>query len=143
MCYNVYSGSGLLTTPKEKLWPALWFSLFIILASTSTVYLQIIPAEVSMVNLLLCSALLLISLNADRICGILFVSVSDVSIQYYAEDRDQMIVIPVKDITGISSKFCRLFVHTQESIHSINLLYVKREKSRWELKEMIKQVVQN
>jgi hypothetical protein len=69
-----------------------------------------------------------------------FVEIVDGTISYFDSSRGEMVSVQVHEITHISTRFCQLDVHTAENIHSLNLGLVRNEKTRWEIKEMIREM---
>ena len=69
----------------------------------------------------------------------LLLQVTESGIVYYCEERNEMVYVLSRDITRINTGFCKLDIHTRDNYtHSINLLNIKSEQTRWEIKEMAK-----
>ena len=71
---------------------------------------------------------------------VLFVDITDGTLSFLDTGKGEMVSVPIHDITHISTKFCQLNVHTLESTHSLNLGLIRNEKTRWEIKEMIRKI---
>jgi hypothetical protein len=69
-----------------------------------------------------------------------FVKIEENNLQYYCPVKKELVVIPVQDITNITSRFCELQIHTTNRTHCLNLNQIKQEQQRWEIKEMIKKL---
>ena len=69
-----------------------------------------------------------------------FVEIVDSTLNYFDTNKGEMVSVQVHEITHISTRFCQLDVHTAENIHSLNLGLVRNEKTRWEIKEMIREM---
>ncbi|WP_026898690.1 hypothetical protein [Daejeonella oryzae] len=69
-----------------------------------------------------------------------FVQIAGGTLKYFNPREGEMISVSAKDITHISTRFCELKVHTEESVHSLNLGLIRNEKTRWEIKEMIREM---
>lgn len=69
-----------------------------------------------------------------------FVKIEENNLQYYCPIKKELIIIPVQEITNITTHFCELQIHTLNRTHCINLNKIKQEQQRWEIKEMIKEI---
>lgn len=69
-----------------------------------------------------------------------FVEIVNKTLNYFDPEKGEMVSVPAKDITHISTRFCELNVHTHENIHSLNLGLIRNAKTRWEIKEMIREM---
>ncbi|MEO8794618.1 MAG: hypothetical protein ABI390_04070 [Daejeonella sp.] len=69
-----------------------------------------------------------------------FVQIADGILNYFNPEEGIMVSVPAKEITSISTRFCELKVHTNEGVHSLNLGLVRKEQTRWEIKEMIREM---
>jgi len=67
-----------------------------------------------------------------------FIEILDGTLTYFDNNKGAMVSIPVGEITHVSSRFCELLLHTADQIHCLNLDLVRSEKSRWEIKDMIR-----
>ncbi|WP_411275032.1 hypothetical protein [Daejeonella sp.] len=83
--------------------------------------------------------IIVIAMLVIRRRRISFIDITDGTLSYLDTDKGEMVSVPVHDITHISTRFCQLNVHTSECIHTLNLDMVRNEKTRWEIKEMIRQ----
>lgn len=69
-----------------------------------------------------------------------FIMIQDSKLEYFCPEKNKIITVFANDITNITTRFFELRIHTAEKVHSINLEQVTEEKTRWEIKEMIKQL---
>ena len=69
-----------------------------------------------------------------------FVEIVNDTLNYFDPEKGEVVSVPAKDITHISTRFCELNVHTHENIHSLNLGLIRNAKTRWEIKEMIRKM---
>lgn len=69
-----------------------------------------------------------------------FIDITDGTLSYLNTGSGEMVSVPVHEITHTSTRFCQLNVHTADCIHILNLDLVRNEKTRWEIKEIIKEV---
>ena len=69
-----------------------------------------------------------------------FVEINDGNLDYFDSGKGEMVSVSLHDITHISTKFCELKLHTNESIHTLNLGLIRNEKARWEIKEVIREM---
>ena len=69
-----------------------------------------------------------------------FIDITDGTLSYLNTNSGEMVSVPVHDITHISTRFCQLNIHTADCIHTLNLDIVRNEKTRWEIKEMIREI---
>ena len=69
-----------------------------------------------------------------------FVEIFDGTLNYWDSEKNEMVAVYAKDITHISSKLCELKLHTPEQIHSVNLKMIRNQKTRWEIKEKIREM---
>ncbi len=72
-----------------------------------------------------------------------FLEITDGTLSYLDTEKGEMITIPVNDITFISTRFCRLNVHTSDGIHALNLDLIRKEQTRWEIKEIIRGIARH
>ena len=84
--------------------------------------------------------IIVLAVLVNRRHKISFVDIKDGTLSYLNTDNGKMVSVPVHDITHISTRFCQLNVHTAEGIHTLNLDMVRNEKTRWEIKEMIREI---
>jgi len=70
-----------------------------------------------------------------------FIEISEGSLNYWDQTKEEIVSVSAKDITQISTKLCQLKLHTQEQIHVLNLNLIKKEQTRWEIKENVRRMV--
>lgn len=99
-------------------------------------------AALSLLNVILSSIFLVavVKLISKRF-RVPFVQIADGTLNYFNPQKGEMVSVQAKDITHISTRFCELKIHTNEKIHSLNLGLIRNEKNRWEIKEMIREMV--
>jgi hypothetical protein len=68
-----------------------------------------------------------------------YISIQDSKLEYYCLKERKIIIIRAEEITHITHRFCELRVHTKDHVHYLSLEPVRKEKKRWEIKEMIQQ----
>jgi hypothetical protein len=74
----------------------------------------------------------------------LLIKIEDNGIEYFSEERDEMIRIEAESIIKVSTRFCELHILTKDNTpHCIDLSLIKTEQTRWEVKETVKQLVRN
>ena len=71
-----------------------------------------------------------------------YIRIQDSKLEYYCLKQKQIITISAEEITHITHRFCELRVHTKEEVHYLSLEPVRKERKRWEIKEMINQWAQ-
>jgi hypothetical protein len=115
--------------------------LSLLFLNTLGVALDITMPQVSLLNLVL-GVVFLIVLAAmiNKRSRVPFVNIHDDMLEYYNPEEGEIISIPSTEITRITTRFNELNIHTNERTHSLNLSLVRKEKTRWELKEMIRQM---
>jgi hypothetical protein len=69
-----------------------------------------------------------------------FVEIFDGTLNYWNSEKNEMVAVYAKDITHISSKLCELKLHTPDQVHSVNLKMIRNQKTRWEIKEKIREM---
>jgi hypothetical protein len=73
----------------------------------------------------------------------LLLKITKNSIVYLSEERNELISIASDEIKEITHRFCELQILTKDdSIHHINLLNTDSEQTRWEIKELSKQLTE-
>ncbi len=71
----------------------------------------------------------------------IYLKLEDNYLEYFSEEQEEMVQIPAENITKIITRFCELQIHTADSaVHRISMSYIKNVQTRWEVKEMIKQL---
>jgi hypothetical protein len=115
--------------------------LSLLFLNTLGVALDITMPQVSLLNLVL-GVVFLIVLAAmiNKRSRVPFVNIHDDMLEYYNPEEGQIISIPSMEITKITTRFNELNIHTNDRTHSLNLSLVRKEQTRWELKEMIRKM---
>ncbi|WP_423147127.1 hypothetical protein [Rubrolithibacter danxiaensis] len=71
----------------------------------------------------------------------LLLKIDNEGFDYFSFEEDKVIRIQAEEISKITTGFCELKVHTRDNlIHKINMAPIKKEQTRWEVKEMVKQL---
>lgn len=115
--------------------------LSLLFLNTLGVALDITMPQVSLLNLVL-GVVFLIVLAAmiNKRSRVPFVNIHDDMLEYYNPEEGEIISIPSMEITKITTRFNELNIHTNDRTHSLNLSLVRKEQTRWELKEMIRKM---
>ena len=115
--------------------------LSLLFLNTLGVALDITMPQVSLLNLVL-GVVFLIVLAAmiNKRSRVPFVNIHDDMLEYYNPEEGEIISIPSMEITKITTRFNELNIHTNARTHSPNLALVRKEQTRWELKEMIRKM---
>ena len=71
-----------------------------------------------------------------------YIRIQDSKLEYYCFKEKQIVTISADEITHITHRFCELRVHTKDQVHFLSLEPVRKERKRWEIKEMINQWAQ-
>lgn len=139
MHYQIYRTKRALS--REKLWWGVKGILLILTISTAAVALNLISPIFCLFNGI--AGVILFIAYAKMFClsKELFLKVEEGSLKYFSEEREEMIEIEAKDIEKITSRFCELHIHTRDNaVHRISMSPIKKEQTRWEIKEMIRQL---
>ncbi|MEJ7780638.1 MAG: hypothetical protein WKF68_13735 [Daejeonella sp.] len=70
-----------------------------------------------------------------------FIEISEGSLNYWDPAKEEIVSVSAKDITQISTKLCQLKLHTPDQIHVVNLNLIKKEQTRWEIKENVRKMI--
>lgn len=130
--------------PSEKLTHGLPVALGAIILIAIISPLNINPVVYLLAGCII--AFLLIFIYKRRVTNErdILLKIEDHSIEYFSEERKEMITIATESITDIKTRFCELQILTRDNkIHKIDTSTFKTEQTRWEVKEMIKQLIQN
>lgn len=122
-----------------RLWTdRILLSILLITASAIALY------NLSGLNLLIALPVLLAIAALPMLVGsrqkVSFIDITDGTLSYLDTNSGEMVSVPVHNITHISTRFCQLNVHTADCTHTLNLGLIRNEKTRWEIKEMIKEI---
>ena len=88
-------------------------------------------------GLIFLAIIIKLSINRHRVH---FVKIEDGTLNYFNPQDEEMVSVRINEITHISSTFCALHVHTNNQIHTLDLGLIRNEKTRWEIKDMIKKM---
>ncbi len=115
--------------------------LSLLFLNTLGVAFDITIPQLSLVNMVLGLAfLVLLIMQFTKRLKVPFLNIHDSTLEYYSQEEGQIISIPATAINQITTKFNQLNIHTQERIHSLNLGLIRQEQTRWEIKEMIREM---
>lgn len=124
-----------------RLWLYCRIFLALLLLNTLGVAFKLTMPVLSLVNVFLSVVFLVVLLRiGNKRYRVPFVQIEDDVLNYYCPEQEEMIAVSAKEITGISTRFCELQLHTPDRVHSLNLGLIRQEKTRWEIKEMIRQM---
>jgi hypothetical protein len=70
--------------------------------------------------------------------GDIFLKIEENEIEYFDFQENQLISIPVADIQSVTTRFGELHLCTADRTYCIDMTVIRNEKTRWEIKEMIK-----
>lgn len=70
--------------------------------------------------------------------GDIFLKIEEEAIEYFDFRENQLISIPVADIQSVTTRFGELHLCTAQRTYCIDTTVIRNEKTRWEIKEMIK-----
>lgn len=118
--------------------------LSLLFLNTLAVAFDITMPQVSLLNFVL-GVVFLIVLAAmmNKRSRVPFVNIHDDTLEYFNPKEGEIISIPANDITKVTTRFNELIIHTTEGIHSLNLALIRKEQTRWELKEMIRTIARH
>ncbi len=124
---------------NTKIWMDRIIISFLLLSTIVAAFYN--SAELNLLFTLPALALIIVlAVLVNRRHKISFVEITDGTLSYLNTEKGEMVSVPVHEITHISTRFCQLNVHTAEEIHTLNLDMVRNEKTRWEIKEMIREI---
>ena len=142
MTYQLHITHYRSSNNDARLWVYSKISLSLLFLNTLGVAFFFTSAALSLLNVVLSIILLVVvvKLIIKRL-RVPFVQIADGTLNYFNPQNGEMVSVQAKDITHISTRFCELKIHTNENIHSLNLGLIRNEKARWEIKEMIREMV--
>ena len=118
--------------------------LSLLFLNTIGVALDITVPQVSLVNLILGVGFLIgLGTIISKKSKVPFVNIHDNTLEYFNPEEGQIISIPSMEITKITTRFNELNIHTHDRMHSLNLGLIRQEQTRWEIKEMIRQMARS
>lgn len=125
----------------NRTWLLSKIALFILISTTLLSSISEIPSAFNIstigIFLLIVTIVLLLILKRKHVP---FVKIKDNQLQYYCPIKKELVVIPAKEITKVTTHFCELQIHTCNHTHCLNINKVKQENERWEIKEMIRKL---
>lgn len=123
----------------SKLWlySSIFLSALVLITLFSSV--AILPAAFYLINIALCFLLVVVVvvLNFKK-KPVELLKVEEDQLQYFCPVKKEVVLIPINEITKVTTQFCELQIHTYNQTHCLNLNKIKQEQQRWEIKEMIK-----
>lgn len=118
--------------------------LSLLFLSTLGVALNLTVPQVSIANLILGAGFLIgLGTVISKKSTIPFVNIHDNTLEYFCPGEGQIISIPSREISKITTRFNELNIHTNDRIHSLNLALIRHQQTRWEIKEMIRQMARS
>jgi hypothetical protein len=115
--------------------------LSLLFLNTLAVAFDVTMPQVSLLNLVLGIVFLIVlAAMINKRSRIPFVNIHDDTLEYFNPEEGEIISIPSMDITRVTTRFNELNIHTQDRMHSLNLGLIRKEQTRWELKEMIRRM---
>lgn len=127
---------------QTKNWFFVGIFSFIMIASILSVYfVKNISLILALNTCFLAIAAYLIYQRAQK-SKLPYIRIQDSKLEYYCLKEQQIVSISADEITHITHRFCELRVHTKEQVHLLSLEPVRKERKRWEIKEMINQWAQ-
>ena len=115
--------------------------LSLLFLNTLGVAFNITVPQLSLVNLVLGLVFLIaLASQINKRSKVPFVNIHDNTLEYFNPEEGDIISIPSMEILKITTRFNELNIHTENRVHSLNLGLIRQEQTRWELKEMIRQM---
>lgn len=126
------------TSHQTKFWFIASSGLLILLLNTVATVFNFDSQLFTMANMVIVtvSIIILIALYIRK--GDIFLKIENNEIEYFDFAEKQLICIHVADIQSVSTRFGELHLSTGERTHCIDMTVIRNEKTRWEIKEMIK-----
>ena len=146
MQYYIYTKENIFSLPKRNFKTAVHVLLIAIVVSTAAAVFHLIPVVYCFIAALCCTFLAMVcSFIYSRYASLfkkkILLQVGEDSLKYYSVERDEMVEVPASEIVKINTKFCELQIHTRDQyVHRISISSVKKEQTRWEIKECVKQL---
>jgi hypothetical protein len=141
MTYQLHISHYRSDSNDARLWMYSTIFLSLLFLNTLGVALDITMPQVSLVNFVL-GVVFLITLATiiHKRSRIPFVNIHDDTLEYFNPEEGEIISIPSMEITKITTRFNELNIHTNDRMHSLNLGLIRKEQTRWEIKEMIRRM---
>lgn len=142
MQFQIYRTENSIDSLKPKLRKGIPILLSVLALSTLSIILELIPLIYALINSISCIVLILLFRKFQKTSSQnVYLKLEDDYLEYFSEEREEMVQIPAENIAKIITRFCELQIHTHDnSVHRISMKYIKKEQTRWEVKEMIKQL---
>ncbi len=141
MQYQVYRESNFIQIEEQKLFFLIRGLSLLVLASTLGIVLGFISEFYCIINSFICVFVILLCGKAHAFFhDNLLIKVDNRGVEYFSHEEGRLVTVNAEDIIKITTGFCQLHVHTRDSVHLINMETIKKEKIRWEVKEMVKQM---
>ncbi|MVN22683.1 hypothetical protein [Mucilaginibacter arboris] len=125
----------------EKFWLFSKIFLAFLIGITLLSSFTTVPSGFYVSNMALCLlfvvAVLVVKFKRKQVP---FIKIEADKLQYFCQVKKELVVIPVNEITNITTRFCELQIHTQVCTHCLNMDQIKQETQRWEIKEMIRKL---
>jgi hypothetical protein len=134
--YNIKRSSS---SKNSRLWTDRIF-LSVLLLFTSVIAIYNAPSQYLITGVSGAAVLIAVVMLVTRRPKVPFVEIADGTLRYFDTEKGEMISVHVDEITHISTRFCELNIHTPEHTHKLNLDLIRSEKTRWEIKEMIRDI---
>lgn len=98
-------------------------------------------------SLLNLSWMLLVLILATGLClylyrknKVTFLKIDDDCISFF-DDTEKLHSVKINDITAINSGFCLVQIYTKAEVFALDMSLIRKEKQRWEVKELIRRIV--
>ena len=125
-----------------SLWLYSMIFLSLLLLNTVGVAFYYFSDALILLNVLLSAAFLWLTIaHFIKRNRLPFIEISEGSLNYWDQTKEKIVSVSAKDITQISTKLCQLKLHTPDQIHVVNLNLIKKEQTRWEIKENVRKMV--
>lgn len=92
----------------------------------------------SIINLVLTAASIIVIIALFLRKGDVFLKIEENEIEYFDFQENQLLSVPVSDIQTVTTRFGELHLSTRERTYCIDMTVIRDEKTRWEIKEIIK-----
>jgi hypothetical protein len=144
MQFQLYRKENLPVITTETLRIGIPVLVSLIALSTVAVALEYIPTEYYLATSIICVALIFVAFKLSKNTrSKAFLRVEDTYLEYFSEDMDEIVQIGADEIEKVCTRFCEIQVYTRDhSVHRIDTSVIKKQQTRWEVKEMIKNLAQ-
>ncbi|HXH99033.1 MAG TPA: hypothetical protein VNI52_02105 [Sphingobacteriaceae bacterium] len=127
------------STPSQtKFWFIASAVVLILLLNTADSIFNFDAQIFSMANMAVAGISIIAAIAVCTRKGDILLKIDTNEIEYFDFAKKQMISIHVSDIQGVSTRFGELLLSTSECTHCIDMTMIRDEKTRWEIKEMIR-----